>query len=158
MNHGDYSSQATRCLPVMEPNGTLFSTKNPPLKPVLSRTRIYPAHIMTHCLLSAFSSPSDQFRSEMGWDVYSDINLPTFRTNLLLNIQGRSFSHSEGAGVSSGLKVEATNVATTRKIRFFTLKAEEKANFRWLSFTGSAWLQEKWLLVNSYWIRIFRKL
>ena len=50
------------------------------------------------------------------------------------------------------------NVATTGKPLFFTLKPEETANLRQLSFTESAWLQEKCLLVNSYWIRIFRKL
>jgi hypothetical protein len=65
-------SQAVSCLPVMEPNGTLFQTKSPPLKPVLSCTCILPAHIMTPFILSAFSlrshSPSGQFRSGMGWD------------------------------------------------------------------------------------------
>jgi hypothetical protein len=56
------------------------------------------------------------------------------------------------------LFLPGANVATTSKPRFFTWKPEEKANLRRMSFTESAWLQEKWLLVNSHYIRIFRKL
>jgi hypothetical protein len=40
----------------------------------------------------------------------------------------------------------------------FHLENRGKGKLNSLSFTDSAWLQEKRLLVNSYWIRIFRKL